>query len=178
MPDRPFCWRRGLTIPTVRQQRLEQMNPGRFWPTLRSSKPPRHIFPSCAPTPFPAGRIGGQYQKKRPIFPPHLSKPTQGKREDLAQPFNLIRAKNPPAGRPLVSTIRLGLPQQSWIAPIFACSHKWRRWNVSRPNLNRLVLSQRTAHGWWTSDGALTVGLNLRCVTIVRETRFALNTFR
>src|SRR5437762_8057123 len=112
MPDRPFCSRRGLTIPTVCQQRLEPINPGRFWPTLRSSKPTRPIFPSCALTPFSLGRIGGQYQKKRPIFPPHLSKPTQVKREVIAQPFNLIRARNPPAGILLASTIWVGRLQK------------------------------------------------------------------
>src|ERR1051326_7056185 len=107
MPNGPFCWRRGFTIRTVRQPRLEPMDPGRFWPRPRLSRLTRPISRPCAPALFPAARrrIGGLYQRRRPIFRPHLLKSIPVKQEALAQPFNSLHAGNRPAGKTSASTI-------------------------------------------------------------------------
>src|SRR5436190_874110 len=83
------------------------------------------------------GNNGRKYQQKQPIFPTQLSKPTQVKREVIAQLFNLIRARNPPAGSLLASTIWVGRLQKQWIGPHIICSRKWRRWNVNKLNSKR-----------------------------------------
>src|SRR5215469_3358490 len=125
-----------------------------------------------------AKRIGGRYRRKEPVFSLHLLKSILVKLEVLARPLNSIRAGNRRAGKPLVLTIPAGPRRPWWSGRHIICSRKWRRWNVNKPNSNRAALPQPTAYGWWTSDSALMVGLNLRSVTITRETRFALNTFR
>ena len=96
----------------------------------------------------------------------------------IARPFNLIRAWNQQAGRQSDLMIQAGPPPRWWTGLITICSRKWRRWNGNKPNSNRSASPQRMAHGWWILDAASTAGQNSRCVKIIRETKFALNTFK
>ncbi len=76
-------------------------------------------FPVMRTHPVPGAAYRWTIPEETAPFPPHLSKPAQVKREVIAQPFNLIRAKNPPAGRLLASTIPVGRLQQWCTRPAY-----------------------------------------------------------